>query len=294
MSPPYGCQSMVAPLRSVVVRSPDEAFAVADPHRWSYVRPPDLEAARREHAVLVDHLRGEGVEILVHDRPLAGLADAVFVHDPVLVTDAGVVTLRMGKALRSGEEEALTGFLSDLGVPILGALDNDARAEGGDLVWLDGHTLAAGQGFRTNPAGRHQLQALLTPLGVNVLPVPLPWHAGPEACLHLMSLLSLVDRDLAVVHRPLLPVGFVMELEGRGFQLVDVPAEELATQGPNVLALAPRRCLMLAGNPVTRRRLEAAGCEVTVWSSPALALTAEGGPTCLTRPVWREEARRET
>ncbi len=287
MSRCYGCQSMVDPLRSVVVRPPDDAFSRADPHHWHYAHPPDLAAARLEHDALVEILLAAGAEVLTHDRPLPGLADAVFVHDPALLTDGGAVVLRMGKPLRRGEEDALADFLATQGVPILGTLEGDAHAEGGDLVWLDRHTLAVGQGFRSNAAGAHQLEALLTPLGVRVLPVPLPWHGGPDACLHLMSLLSILDRDLAVVHRPLLPVPFVMELEGRGFRLVDVPPEELPTQGPNVLALAPRRCVVLDGNPVTRRRLEAAGCEVTVWSSPALAHTAEGGPTCLTRPVWR-------
>jgi N-dimethylarginine dimethylaminohydrolase len=207
----------------------------------------------------------------------------------VLITDRGAVLLRMGKALRRGEEEALGRRLEEIGVPTFAALHGDATAEGGDLLWLDPHTLAAGQGFRTNAEGLRQLREILAPLGVEVIPVELPYFGGPEACLHLLSLISLVDHDLAVVYPSLLAVPFWRLLRDRGIRLIEVPEEEFATQGPNVLALAPRQLLMLDGNPVTRRRLEGAGCEVATYRGREISLKAEGGPTCLTRPVWREE-----
>ncbi|HEV2853561.1 MAG TPA: arginine deiminase family protein [Thermoanaerobaculia bacterium] len=292
MTPPYGCQSMVAPLRRVLVRRPDETFGAADPARWHYTSRPDLEEARREHDILVDLLREaspEVIEVIEHDEPLPDRADAIFVFDPVLITERGTVLLRMGKALRRGEEEALGRRLQEAGVPILGALQGEATAEGGDLLWLDRHTLAAGQGFRTNAEGLRQLREILGPLGVEVIPVELPYFGGPEACLHLLSLLSMVDHDLAVVYPPLLAVPFWKLLRDRGIRLIEVPEEEWPTQGPNVLALAPRKLLMLEDNPVTRRRLEAAGCEVRTYRGREISLKAEGGPTCLTRPVWREE-----
>jgi dimethylargininase len=279
---------MIDPLRRVLVRRPDEAFGGADPARWHYTSRPDLQEARREHDALVDLLRGAGVEVIDHAEPQPDRADSIFVFDPVLITDGGTVLLRMGKALRRGEEEALGRRLQDLGVPILGALQGEATAEGGDLLWLDRHTLAAGQGFRTNAEGLRQLRAILAPLGVEVVPVELPYSGGPEACLHLLSLISLVDRDLAVVYPSLLAVPFWRLLRDRGIRLIEVPDEEFATQGPNVLALAPRKLLMLEGNPVTRRRLEEAGCEVLTYRGREISLKAEGGPTCLTRPVWRE------
>jgi dimethylargininase len=284
----YGGQNMIDPLRRVLVRRPDEAFGDADPARWHYASSPDLQAARREHDALVDLLRGAGAEVIDHAEPQPERADSIFVFDPVLVTDRGTVLLRMGKALRRGEEEALGRRLLDLGVPLLGALEGEATAEGGDLLWLDRHTLAAGQGFRTNAEGLRQLRAILAPLGVEVVPVELPYFGGPEACLHLLSLISLVDRDLAVVYPSLLAVPFWRLLRDRGFRLIEVPDEEFPTQGPNVLALAPRKLLMLEGNPVTRRRLEEAGCEVLTYRGREISLKAEGGPTCLTRPVWRE------
>jgi N-dimethylarginine dimethylaminohydrolase len=152
---------------------------------------------------------------------------------------------------------------------------------------VDRHTLAAGLGFRTNLEGVHQLQEALEPAGVSVIPVELPCFGGPDACLHLMSLISIVDERLAVIYRPLLAVPFWQALSARGFHFVEVPPEEFETMGPNVLALAPGRCLMLEGNPITRGRLEAAGCEVRTYRGREISLKAEGGPTCLTRPILR-------
>jgi N-dimethylarginine dimethylaminohydrolase len=288
MASNYGGQSMVAPLRRVLVRRPDEAFGGADPVVWHYTSRPDLAAARREHDALVDLLRSAGAEVIEHAEPQPERADAIFVFDPALITDQGAVLLRMGKALRRGEEEAMGRRLEEAGVPILGALHGEATAEGGDLLWLDRRTLAAGHGFRTNAEGLRQLWEILDPLSVEVLPVELPYFGGPEACLHLLSLISLVDDDLAVVYPRLLSVPFWRLLRERGIQLVEVPEEEFPTQGPNVLALAPRKALMLEGNPVTRRRLEEAGCEVVTYRGREISLKAEGGPTCLTRPVWRQ------
>jgi N-dimethylarginine dimethylaminohydrolase len=278
---------MVAPLRRVLVRRPDEAFGTADPVAWHYTARPELVAAQAEHDALVAILRAHGAEVLYHDEPQPDRADAIFVHDPALVTNEGALLLRMGKPLRAGEEQAMAATFARLDVPILGRLEGDAQAEGGDLLWLDQRTLAAGLGFRTNPEGVRQLQAILAPLGVTVLPMELPWFQGPAACLHLMSLISLVADDLAVVYLPLMSVPFVQELARRGVRLIEVPEQEFHTMGTNVLAMAPGELLMLAGNPVTKARLEALGCEVQVYVGREISLKAEGGATCLTRPVLR-------
>lgn len=284
----YGAQSMVDPLRRVLVRRPDDAFAVDDPEAWHYTARPDLAAARAEHDALVGLLRDAGAEVLFHDAPLPTHADAIYVFDPVLITERGTVVLSMGKPLRQGEEAALTDRLTALGVPVLGRLDGDARAEGGDLLWLDRHTLVVGLGFRTNAAGAAQLRACLEPQGVRVLTTELPYHLGPDACLHLLSSISMVDHDLAVVYPPLLTVPFLKLLDDRGIALVVVPDDEVPTQGPNVLAVGPRQVIMLEGNPVTQDRLTRAGCQVQTYRGQEISLKAEGGPTCLTRPVWRD------
>jgi len=279
---------MVAPLRRVLVRRPDAAFGSADPARWHYTARPDLEEARREHDAFTDLLREAGVEVIEHGDPQPDRADSIYVFDPALITDHGAVLLRMGKALRRGEEDALGRRLREIGVPLLPALQGEATAEGGDLLWLDRRTLAAGLGFRTNAEGIRQLRIILGPLGVEVVPVELPYFGGPEACLHLLSLISLVDHDLAVIYPPLLAVPFWRLLRERGMRLIEVPEAEFPSQGPNVLALAPRKVVMLEGNPVTRRRLEEAGCEVLTYRGREISLKAEGGPTCLTRPLWRD------
>jgi len=286
----YGSQSMVEPLRRVLVRRPDASFGAADPARWHYTSRPDLEVAQQEHDILVAILRQGGAEVIYHDAPLPDHADAIFVHDPAIVTDAGAILLKMGKKLRQGEEEAIGRAFEKQGVPILYALHDEATAEGGDLLWLDHNTLAVGQGFRTNYAGLRQLQEALARPGVEVIPVPLPYFGGAEACLHLMSLISILDHDLAVVYPPLLPVPFWQLLRERGFQLVAVPEAEFRTMGPNVLALAPRQCLTIAGNPITKRRLEKAGCEVFTYAGREISLKAEGGATCLTRPILRSSS----
>jgi dimethylargininase len=287
MNKSYRSQSMVQPLRRVLVKRPDQVFAVDDPERWHYSGRPDLEVARQEHDNLVSILREAGAEVLYHDEVQLDHADAIFVYDPAIVTDAGAVILRMGKPLRRGEEAALARRLEELGVPIHYELRGEARAEGGDLLWVDHDTLAVGQGFRTNGEGLRQLGEALEPLGVTLIPVPLPYYGGPEACLHLMSLISMVDHDAAVVYPRLLPVPFWRYLRERGFRLIEVPDEEFESMGPNVLALAPGKCVMLEGNPVTRRRLEQAGCEVLTYKGNEVSLKAEGGPTCLTRPILR-------
>ena len=287
MSKSYGSQSMVEPLKRVLVRRPDTAFGNADPAHWHYTARPDLAVARAEHDAFVETLRSCGCEVLFHGAPLPDHADAIFTHDPVIVTDEGAIVLRMGKAQRRGEEAAIAANLEDLGVPILATLESDATAEGGDLLWLDHDTLAVGRGYRTNAEGLRQLTAALRPLGAETVEVQLPYAGGPAACLHLMSMISMVDRDLAVVYLPLLPVPFVELLCEHGIEFVEVPEEEYPTMGPNVLALAPRRCLAIEGNPVTRERLEKAGCEVLTYRGRELSLKAEGGATCLTRPILR-------
>ena len=236
---------------------------------------------------LVALLRAAGAEVLYHDEPQPSHADAIYTFDPALVTDQGALILSMGKSLRRGEEAAMARRFDALGIPLLYTLHGEARAEGGDLLWVDHDTLAVGQGFRTNALGLQQLREALTPLGVTVLPVDLPYFTGPDACLHLLSLISIVDEHLAVVYPPLLAVPFWQELQRRGFRFIEVPDAEFASMAPNVLALSPGRCVMLEGNPITQSRLEDAGCRVDTYRGSEISLKAEGGPTCLTRPILR-------
>lgn len=283
----FGGQNMVDPLRRVLVKRPDDAFAVDDPVAWHYTASPDLAKAQAEHDGLCDTLRQQGVEVIYHDAAQGERADAIYVFDPALLTDRGAILLHMGKELRRGEEEAIGQRFESLGIPILGRIEGQGRAEGGDLLWLDEHTLVAGLGFRTNREGVRQLQALLAPLGVEVHGVDLPVYTGADACLHLLSLISMLDHDLAVVYTPLMPVAFYRLLQQRGIQLLEVSEAEFLTMATNVLAIAPRQCLVLEGNPQAAEAMRRAGCEVFSYRGHEISLKAEGGPTCLTRPLWR-------
>jgi arginine deiminase len=283
---------MVAPLRSVVVKRPEDAFQSPETisREWEelgYLRPPDFAGASREHRQLVSILEESGAEVLylpATDR--VGL-DSLYAHDPVLITNAGAVVLQTGKPARRGEGPAFARSFEKWGVPILGMVDGSGTAEAGDMIWLDEHTLAVGRGFRTNDAGIEQLGALLGPLGVTLVPVSLPYWNGPGEVLHLMSFISLLDTNLAVVYRRILPDLFFEFLSERGVELVDVPDEEYASLGSNILALSPRNLVMVGGNPFTRERLEAAGCKISEIGGEDICIPGAGGPTCLTRPLWR-------
>jgi N-dimethylarginine dimethylaminohydrolase len=192
----------------------------------------------------------------------------------------------MGKAARANEPAAMGEAFEGLGLAVAGRIEGEGRLEGGDLVWFDEGTCAVARGYRSNDEGIAQLKALLGS-GVEVVTVPLPHYRGPDDVFHLMSIISPLDVDLALVHSPLMPVPFREWLLARGIELVEVAEEELDSLGCNVLALAPRRCLTAAGNPKTRARLEAAGCEVLTYDATEISLKGQGGPTCLTRPLVR-------
>ncbi len=279
---------MVASLQRVLVRPPDETFCVPNPDLWHYTGTPDLQNARTEHRELTGILENLGVEIIRYEVPLRDMADAIYVYDPVLIVDAGVILLRMGKKLRRGEEIMLGKKLAELNIPIIGQLRKPAIAEGGDMFWIDHQTLAIGRGFRTNTAGVRQIIHILKPYQIEILAADLPYFHGPDACLHLLSLISLIDERLAVIYKPLFPVSLYQALESRGFEFIEVPESEFRSMAANILTVRPRVCIMLEGNPVTKNRLEAHGCRVYTYNGYDISLKAEGGPTCLTRPVLRK------
>ena len=286
----YGCQSMVAPLRRVIVKRPQSAYRNADSiaAQWrdlAYTAPPDLVRASQEHERFVSSL-GDAEVLYLEDAEGTGL-DSIYTHDPALITDAGAIIFQTGKIARRGEGPALATALAQWDIPVLGILDGLATAEGGDLLWLDRQTLVAGRGFRTNAAGIAALRALLDNYNIRIISVDLPYWTGPADCLHLMSLISLLDMDLAVVYKRLLPLQLYELLQERAIQMIEIPEEEYASQACNVLAIAPRKLVMLKGNPGTREKLQAAGCEVSEFEGAEISLKGSGGPTCLTRPLWR-------
>ena len=286
----YGSQSMVAPLRRVIVKRPQNAYRNPESiaSQWqklAYTAPPDLVRAAKEHERFVS-LLGDAEVLYLEEAAETGL-DSIYTHDPALITDAGAVIFQTGKVARRGEGAALAAALTRWNIPILGTVDGLGTAEGGDFVWLDQQTLIAGRGFRTNAAGIAALRTLLYNYNIRIIPVDLPYWTGPADCLHLMSFISLPDADLAVVYKRLLPVQLYELLQEREIQMIEIPKEEYATQACNILAIAPRKLVMLAGNPRTREKLLAAGCEVHEFEGAEISLKGSGGPTCLTRPLWR-------
>jgi len=279
----YGCQSMTGELRRVLVRAP----RADDLHGWcgcSWRAEPDARRIAEEHEAFCSLLEEAGAEVVYAESPAEGNPDAIYTYDPALVADEGALLLHPGKACRRAEVDAMAEDFERAGVPVAGRLREPECAEGGDCCWLDERTLLVGCGYRTNEAGIERLRELLP--DVEVLAYDLPhWHGRGEV-MHLMSLISPLAPDLAVVYAPLLPTRLAQLLEEREVELVEVPDDELESLGSNVLALAPRVALAVEGNPRTRERMKRAGVEVLTYRGEELS-KGDGGPTCLTRPLLR-------
>lgn len=279
----YGSASMWGELRRVLVRRP-LAADVAAWRAYGWRAEPDIAAARAEHEAFCGLLEESGAEVVVSEHD-PGNPDAIYTYDPTLVGPDGAVLLLPGKAGRRGEPEATAGVLEDAGVPVVGRVDPPATVEGGDTVWLDAETLLVGIGYRTNQAAIEALHGVLT--GVEVIAFDLPHWNGADEVLHLMSFISPLDRDLALVYPRIAPTRMLRLLAERGIATVEVPDDEFESQGSNVLALGPRRALALEGNTETRRRMERAGVDVVTYRGDEISRKGDGGPTCLTRPLLR-------
>ena len=284
--------SEVGQLIRVVLKHPrdafvDEATIAAEWQSLGYTAPPDFARAIAEYDAFLALLQSADSEVYLLPRNARTTLDSIYVRDASIVSDRGVILCSMGKPQRAEEPAAQQAAFAKLhSMPVIGEIQPPGRLEGGDVIWLDRRTIVVGRGYRTNDEGIRQLRALL-PHDVTTMVVALPHWRGPEDVMHLMSLISPVDRNLAVVYSRLLPVPLRELLLHRGVELVEVPDDEFETMGTNVLALSPRRCLMLSGNPQTRRALERAGAEVLEYEGTEISVKGAGGPTCLTRPLER-------
>jgi dimethylargininase len=283
----FGGQTMTANLRAVMLRRPASPQTVNDWEAFGYVHPVDQQLAEHEHAALRQILADEGVDVIDALPDAGGSLDAIFAFDPSIMTDQGAIILRMGKGLRLTEGALHEKTYHELGIPILGRIKDPGTVEGGDTMWINERLLAVGQGYRTNAEGIRQLREILAGIDVEVVSFDLPYFHGPNECLHLLSMISPLASDLAVVYKPIMAVRFVELLDEHAWRMVEIPDEEFDTMGCNVLALSPGKCLALAGNDGTKQRLEAAGCEVLTYEGREISLNRFGGPTCLTRPIWR-------
>lgn len=282
----FGVSSSVATLKRVAVRTPTRDADYEAAHWLGAPEELDLDALIRDHEIFVQLLRKLGCDVeVLPEAP--GLPDAIFTYDPAFVIPSGVVQFQGAKEARKKEPELLAGDLNALGIPTVGVLTGGATADGGDMFWLDSKTIGLGRTYRTNAEGEKQLRAIFAKDGIEVITFHMPHALGPEFCLHMMSVISPVRDDLAVVYEKEAPITLLQELEARGINTVSVPDEEYLSLACNVLAIKPGVVVMPDGNPITQKRLKDAGVEVHTY--PASVINrGEGGPTCLTRPLWRE------
>lgn len=285
----FGVDSMVGDLTQVAMRRPG-AILTASADEWHYAKPINADALRAQYEAFAELLEAAGVQIRwLADDATDSLADSVFTYDPSFVIAAGVIILRPGKPARRAEAELHRAFYEDL-MPILGTIEAPGIIEGGDCCWLNARTLAVGRGFRTNQSGIDQLREIVQPHGISVEAYDLPYGNGPDACLHLLSVVNPLDVDLALVRAPLVPTALYQRMEEMGYRLLHVPDDEFESSAGlnlNVLAIGPRRCLAIGGFPKTVELMTEAGCDVSVFQADELCLPCEGGPTCLTRPLHR-------
>lgn len=288
----FNGHSMVGRLERVLVCSPRAAGwdRQANADRWQelgFFHPPNFAIAQTQHDELCQQLESSGAEVL-HLPAASDLSlDAVYTHDPSLASDYGLIGLHPGKVNRIPEAQRHVQFCSGAGIPTFGQIQPPGKTEAGDMVWLDNKTLLIGHGYRSNPAGIEQMRALLRPHGVEVLSAPLPHGTGPSACLHLMSLMSLLDEKTVLVDLPWLAVETVELLQSRGYRFIEIEYSERDTLACNVLSLGDKRVLALEENQQTNEKLREAGFDVRTFPGSELCVNGGGGPTCLTRPLFR-------
>jgi N-dimethylarginine dimethylaminohydrolase len=281
-------------LKEVYLKPAKSAFVSEEilSYQWdelNYLSKPDLVSSLEEYEIFKSIFDKNGIETRFFPFDETVKMDSIYCRDASIATDFGIIICNMGKEGRIHEPNAQLKEYQNNGIPVLGQIQSPGTLEGGDVAWLDKKTLAVGHTYRTNEEGIKQLKQLLVPNGVEVIVAELPHYKGKEDVFHLMSILSPVDTNLAVVYSPLMPIKFRNELLKRGFELVEVPEEEFESMGCNVLAISPRNCVMVDGNPITKKLLEKAGSIVTTYAGKEISVKGGGGPTCLTRPLLRFE-----
>ena len=287
-----GCNSMVDPLLRVIMKSPGTAWKNTNYindnwKRLHFAARPKYDKALLQYSTLVSLIESFGTEILMLPTNRKTNLDSLYTHDPGISTSKGIIICSMGKEARESEPKALKEFLIDNNIPIVGEIKYPGLIEGGDVLWINKRTIAVGEGYRTNKQGIDQLRIILGDEIDQIIRVPLPHWRGPESCLHLMSNISPIDHNLFLVYPKLLPVRFIEYLKSQNIKLIDVHDEEYESMACNVLSLAPKKCIMMTGNPITQKLLESNNVKVFTYDGSEISLKGAGGPTCLTRPIYR-------
>ena len=283
---------MVDPIKKILLKHPSNAFLnqrnINKQYlELNYLAAPNFNSAISDYEIFVDLLKSFDIEIYYLPKDKSTSLDSIYTHDPCVVSNKGVVICNMGKKARQAEADTMKKFFHSIEVPILGKIQSPGTLEGGDVVWINEKTIAVGEGYRTNKEGIEQLKLLLSDQIETAITVSIPHWNGPDDCLHLMSNLSPIDHDLYLVYSRLLPVSFIKYLLDQNIELIDVPDDEYESMGCNVLAIAPRKVIMISGNPKTKQLLENKGVEIHTYDGSEISIKGAGGPTCLTRPFLR-------
>ena len=292
MNKEFGCQDMTKPIKRILIKHPNSAYKTQanideQAKNLNYFGTPNFEQAINDYNKFLNILKSFDIEIHTLPADNKTSLDSIYTHDPCLISNSGVILCSMGKQLRKSEPEMIANYFSSIGIPIAGEITPPGNLEGGDIVWIDDRTVAVGVGYRSNLEGINQLKSILGSDVDTIIPVALPPWTGPEDCLHLMSNVSPIDSNLFLVYSRLLPVSFRQYLLDRKIELIEVPDEEYDSMGCNVLAIAPKKVIMLSGNLITEQRLKDADVEVHTYDGSEISIKGAGGPTCLTRPFYR-------
>ena len=292
MNKEFGCQDMTKPIKRILIKHPNSAYKTQanideQAKNLNYFGTPNFEQAINDYNKFLNILKSFDIEIHTLPADNKTSLDSIYTHDPCLISNSGVILCSMGKQLRKSEPEMIANYFSSIGIPIAGEITPPGNLEGGDIVWIDDRTVAVGVGYRSNLEGINQLKSILGSDVDTIIPVDLPHWTGPEDCLHLMSNVSPIDSNLFLVYSRLLPVSFRQYLLDRKIELIEVPDEEYDSMGCNVLAIAPKKVIMLSGNLITEQRLKDADVEVHTFDGSEISIKGSGGPTCLTRPFYR-------
>lgn len=286
-------------LREVLLAPPDPNLpAPADPDAVQHVAPVDFTLLHRQMLDLAECYRGLGVDVQLLDPPdPAAPCDCcqpdpppynlMFARDLFFMTPQGAVISRMASTVRAGEERHAARKLAELHTPILRTIGGTATLEGADVLWAAPDLALVGTGNRTDAAGLRQATATLAELGVRTVEIRLP-----RAVQHLLGLVQIVDRDLAVIRGDLACAQTKDLLRGAGLDLAEIPqSPEVAyRQAMNFVTVAPRTIVMAAGNPGTRTALSAAGLHIAAEADISELLKAAGGIGCATAVLRRDTA----
>mgnify|MGYP001162646644 FL=1 len=283
---------MVNDVKRVLLKHPKDAFQSQDKcdkesKKLHYSNSPNFNLAVAQYDSFVKLIESFGSDTYYLPDNKNTTLDSIYTHDPCTMVNDGLIVCNMGKFVRSSEPDCAEKFFQSIDIPVIGKIEGQGTLEGGDIVWINEHTVAIGEGYRSNAEGIRQFKRILGDRAKKVISVALPHWNGPKDCLHLMSNLSPIDNDLFLVYPKLLPVPFMKYLIESNIKLIEVPDEEYYSMGCNVLAMAKRRVIMLEGNPITQRKLETEGVEVRTYNGSEISLKGAGGPTCLTRPLLR-------